>query len=62
MVVSPTDRILFACVFVRGSDVCAKMFLCGPEISLLIYMNATCILRHIQACLTKTKITREKNK
>lgn len=43
MVVSPTDLFLFACVFVHESDVCAKMFLCGPEISLLMYMNATCI-------------------
>lgn len=62
MVVSPTDLFLFACVFVRGSDVCAKMFLCGPEISLLMHTNATCIntdtYKHAQ--LNKTKITREK--
>lgn len=36
MVVSPTDLFLFARVFVHGSDICAKMFLCGPEIFIII--------------------------
>lgn len=51
MVVSPTDLFLFARVFAHGSDICAKMFLCGPEISLLMHMNATGIHSDIQACL-----------
>jgi len=42
MVVSPTDLFPFARVLVHGSDICAKMSLCGPEISLL--MHTVCML------------------